>query len=250
MARLCKRIKTIIWTKIVDNEQNISDMELGKEGRLSHIEPHKFDNILSEIMPDKQANLVELDNDDYFSPEEVKENAAKYKDEVIEVKEGIWSYQFGDLIGKGWYGQVYRGFDLDTGKIIAIKKVPILNFIDKDQVDVRLVALEKEIKLLSSFSHENIVKYLGNHHTTDSLNIFLEYVSSGSINSMLEKYGKFNETLVRIYTKYILQGLYYLHAHNVIHGDIKGSNVLVDDNGVCKLADFGGSNKIMGLKSK
>ena len=69
----------------------------------------------------------------------------------------------------------------------------------------------------------------------------MEYVSGGSISSLLKKYSKFNENLVKIYTKHILQGLYYLHAHNVVHGDIKGANVLVDNHGVCKLADFGGS---------
>jgi len=82
---------------------------------------------------------------------------------------------------KGTYGQVYRGLDLDSGKIIAIKQVPILNFLAKDQVDIRLASLHKEIKLLSSFEHPNIVKYLGNHSTEDTMNIFLEYVSGGSI---------------------------------------------------------------------
>ena len=61
---------------------------------------------------------------------------------------------------------------------------------------------------------------------------------------MLKKYGTFKETLIRIYTKQILEGLEYLHSHNVIHRDIKGGNVLVDSNGICKLADFGSAKKI------
>lgn len=104
--------------------------------------------------------------------------------------------------------------------------------------------MEKEIELLSTLSHENIVKYLGKHNDGKFLNIFLEYVSGGSINVLLRKYGKFSETLIRIYIRHILQGLSYLHAHNVVHRDIKGANVLVDNNGVCKLADFGGSKRL------
>ncbi len=72
----------------------------------------------------------------------------------------------------------------------------------------------------------------------------------GSIAELLKKYGVFKEPLIRIYTKQILEGLEYLHAHDVVHRDIKGGNVLVDSNGVCKLADFGGAKKIYNAANK
>jgi serine/threonine protein kinase len=74
-----------------------------------------------------------------------------------------------------------------------------------------------------------------------SLYVFLEYVSGGSIHSMLERFGRFSEPLVRLYTRQLLQGLEYLHECKIIHRDIKGGNVLVDRDGVIKLADFGAS---------
>lgn len=69
----------------------------------------------------------------------------------------------------------------------------------------------------------------------------------GSITSLIEKYGKFNENLIRTYTTQILEGLEYLHANNVVHRDIKGANILVDNDGMCKLADFGSAKKIAGF---
>ncbi|CAI5993529.1 unnamed protein product [Closterium sp. NIES-65] len=69
----------------------------------------------------------------------------------------------------------------------------------------------------------------------------------GCIHSMLEKFGAFSESLVRVYTRQLLLGLEYLHACRIVHRDIKGGNVLVDRDGVIKLADFGAS-KVCGME--
>eukprot|EP00003_Mantamonas_plastica_P030291 TRINITY_DN7444_c1_g1_i6.p1 TRINITY_DN7444_c1_g1~~TRINITY_DN7444_c1_g1_i6.p1 ORF type:complete len:666 (+),score=211.52 TRINITY_DN7444_c1_g1_i6:2126-4123(+) len=100
---------------------------------------------------------------------------------------------------------------------------------------------------MKGLSHPNIVRYLGTQTDDEHLNIFLEYVPGGSIASLLSKFGPFDENLVRVYTYQVLQGLDYLHSHNIVHRDIKGGNILVDKTGVVKLADFGASKKIEGL---
>lgn len=97
---------------------------------------------------------------------------------------------------------------------------------------------------MSKLNHKNIVKYYSTNRTKDKFHIFLEFCIGGSIAKMLETYKFFSERIIRNYTKQILEGLQYLHANNVIHRDIKGANILVDRDGVCKLSDFGGAKVV------
>jgi hypothetical protein len=72
----------------------------------------------------------------------------------------------------------------------------------------------------------------------------LEYCIGGSVSKLLETYKSLSESIIRKYTQQILEGLEYLHCHNIIHRDIKGANILVDRDGICKLSDFGGAKII------
>ena len=80
-----------------------------------------------------------------------------------------------------------------------------------------------------------------------ALHIFLEFVPGGSIASLLSKFGPFAERVISVYTRQILEGLEYLHRNQIMHRDIKGANILVDNAGVVKLADFGASRQLADL---
>lgn len=102
----------------------------------------------------------------------------------------------------------------------------------------RIVQLEHEISLLSRLEHENIVQYFGTDKEDGKLYIFLELVTQGSLAALYQKY-RLQDSQVSAYTRQILIGLNYLHQRNVLHRDIKCANILVDSNGLVKLADFG-----------
>ena len=77
----------------------------------------------------------------------------------------------------------------------------------------------------------------------------MEYVPGGSIRSLLDRFGRLDETVIRVYTRQILLGLEYLHMNNIAHRDIKGANVLVTNDGTIKLADFGASKRLSSQSS-
>ncbi|XP_074570986.1 LOW QUALITY PROTEIN: mitogen-activated protein kinase kinase kinase 3-like [Curcuma longa] len=143
----------------------------------------------------------------------------------------------GKLLGRGTFGHVYLGFNSESGQMCAIKEVK--DIFDDANSKESLKQLNQEIALLSQLSHPNIVRYYGSELVEDTLSVYLEYVSGGSIHKILQEYGAFGETLIRNYTAQVLSGLAYLHGRNTVHRDVKGANILVDPNGEIKLADFG-----------
>ena len=98
---------------------------------------------------------------------------------------------------------------------------------------------------MQALKHPNIVKYLGAgiDEEKKSIDLFLEYVPGGSIKKIIDSFGTFGEKLLKVYTRQILTGLHYIHERGLIHKDLKCSNILVDDNGIVKLSDFGFSEK-------
>lgn len=142
--------------------------------------------------------------------------------------------QIGEALGKGAFGTVYKGLDIETGETVAIKCVELQGIPQSE-----LNNLEHELALLQKLNHPNIVQYIGVLRSEQHLNIILEFIENGSLLTILKKFGKFPETLTAVYTAQVLEGLAYLHEQGVIHRDIKAANTLTTKDGEVKLADFG-----------
>lgn len=173
----------------------------------------------------------------------------------------------GALIGAGSFGSVFLGMNPMTGSLMAVKQVelPTGNSHNEERKKGMLDALEREIELLKVLQHDServllassiraraltrvgpadIVQYLDSSTDDKHLNIFLEYVPGGSVAALLQNYGAFEEALVSKFVRQILTGLEYLHEREIIHRDIKGANILVDNKGNIKISDFGISKKV------
>ena len=148
-------------------------------------------------------------------------------------------------IGRGSFGDVYLCIDENTGQKVAMKIVRASGSDLKEKT-----ALQREIEMCKTLKHESIVSYYGTQDNEDSIAIFMEYMEGKSMWELVSTNGALSEREVSRFCRQILKGLVYLHdCKNIIHQDIRCTNVLLDNNRNCKLADFGGANELEIMKS-
>ncbi|KAI8028342.1 putative serine/threonine-protein kinase [Camellia lanceoleosa] len=141
-----------------------------------------------------------------------------------------------DKIGSGTYSNVYKARDNMTGKIVALKKV---RFDNLEPESVRFMC--REIIILRRLDHPNVIKLEGlvTSRMSCSLYLVFQYMEHDLAGLAASPEIKFTEAQVKCYMHQLLSGLEHCHNHGVLHRDIKGSNLLIDNEGILKIADFG-----------
>ncbi|OEL22116.1 putative serine/threonine-protein kinase [Dichanthelium oligosanthes] len=149
------------------------------------------------------------------------------------------SFEKLEKVGQGTYSSVFRARDLETGKIVALKKVRFDNF---EPESVRFMA--REIQILRRLDHPNVMKLEGliTSRLSCSLYLVFEYMEHDLAGLCSFPDIKFTEAQLKCYINQLLSGLEHCHSRRVVHRDIKGANLLVNNEGVLKIADFGLAN--------
>lgn len=153
-------------------------------------------------------------------------------------------YIFLEEIGSGAHGVVYKGYHKENpNEIVAIKVI-----FNSGNLDTLLI----EPKLLSQLNHPNIISIKDYFLDSNRLILVTEYIDGDNLQSLLDKRGKLLDREIKSFLIQIASALDYAHSQNIVHRDIKLSNILVDaESGEIRfvLADFGVSRISQGIQT-
>ncbi|KAG5129438.1 hypothetical protein JHK84_035835 [Glycine max] len=151
------------------------------------------------------------------------------------------SFQKLEKIGEGTYSSVFRAREVETGKMFALKKVRFDNF---QPESIRFMA--REITILRRLDHPNIMKLEGiiTSRLSNSIYLVFEYMEHDLAGLVSRPDIVFSESQIKCYMRQLLSGLEHCHMRGIMHRDIKLSNILLNNEGVLKIGDFGLANTI------
>ncbi|KAJ9067488.1 serine/threonine protein kinase, CMGC, CDC2/CDK sub [Entomophthora muscae] len=151
-------------------------------------------------------------------------------------------YAFDRKLGEGTFGEVHKGRHLKTSKVVALKRILMHN--EKEGIPITAI---REIKILKALSHPNILSLLDiifvkgeqfgpNRASIYMVTPFMDHDLSGLIENPKVR---FSLPQIKCYMKQLFEGIFYLHNNNILHRDIKTANLLINNDGILKVADFG-----------
>ncbi|KAK6101822.1 Protein kinase domain family protein [Brugia pahangi] len=156
----------------------------------------------------------------------------------------VEKYEIKTQVGEGTYGQVYKAHDKITQEVVALKKVRLEN--EKEGFPITAV---REIKILRQLNHRNVVKLID--IVTDkqtaadfrkdkgAFYLVFEYLDHDLMGILESQFVEFSDDQISSLMKQLVSGLEYCHSIGFLHRDIKCSNILLNNKGELKLADFG-----------
>ncbi|HET7143122.1 MAG TPA: protein kinase [Anaerolineales bacterium] len=152
------------------------------------------------------------------------------------IGQNLGRYQILELIGEGGMASVYKGYDTRLEREVAIKFIQHEAF-PPNQLVTMLKRFEREAKALGGLSHPNIVGVIDYGEFEGMPYLVMVYLSGGTLRERLGKPMPWRNAIRLLLP--VAHALEYTHEHNIIHRDVKPSNILMTDNGQPMLTDFG-----------
>lgn len=135
-------------------------------------------------------------------------------------------------IGEGAFGKVYKSKDIEKVMVVAIKRIPV------DSENGIPFTAYREIKVLKRFKHKNLVTLHDVRYEEGFIFLVMDYLPYDLTGLLMSKYNFESKQILGLIYQ-LCQAVAFLHTKNLVHRDIKASNILIDERGVLKLTDFG-----------
>ncbi|KAJ8336710.1 hypothetical protein SKAU_G00379300 [Synaphobranchus kaupii] len=237
----------------LDTVESLKDCLPSRSGKKKS--EHKPRPLLSDLpLP---PELLGVDPSSPGSPPDDKKSANRRRPKICgprfgEIKETeidwgkrcVDKFEIIGITGEGTYGQVYKAKDKDTAEMVALKKVRL----DNEKEGFPITAI-REIKILRQLNHKSIINMkeivtdkedaLDFKNDKGAFYLVFEYMDHDLMGLLESGLVHFNESHIKSFMRQLLEGLDYCHKKNFLHRDIKCSNILLNNKGQIKLADFG-----------
>eukprot|EP01022_Parablepharisma_sp_SALTPOND_P021019 TRINITY_DN3985_c3_g1_i1.p2 TRINITY_DN3985_c3_g1~~TRINITY_DN3985_c3_g1_i1.p2 ORF type:complete len:631 (-),score=82.57 TRINITY_DN3985_c3_g1_i1:7082-8974(-) len=213
------------------------------------------DDVVNTLKQEEEKTLkIEVDsvfsraenNDTMLMKGTIVENELEKNVEVDTTHIEIVGY-----LGSGGEGKVYLGRITSLNEYVALKQFEVK--IDQKEGKKLFDMIAKEVELVKTLNHPNIIKYYKLHRSNFrnlqnvvEYNVIMEYMNNGSLVDLLKIHKRgLPKPQIQEIIRQVLSGLQYLHSHNIIHRDLKPANILTSKSGNCyKITDFGISTQV------
>ncbi|CAG8571663.1 15614_t:CDS:1 [Funneliformis caledonium] len=236
VLRIAKRVALAPKATVNINTQSVETNSIAKknnetENRQKSLIVKKILSTVNSRVVDKSTKLQLIDN--LPKKEETK----------------VWcldDFEMGDSLGEGRFGRVYMAREKTSMKVVAIKVIFKKEIRENNMVE----QLRREVEIQSHLRHPNILRLYGYFHDKDRVFLVLEFAENGELYKRLQNYGPFTERQTACYISQIAVALSYLQKKKVIHRDMKPENLLLSNNDIVKVSDFGWAIHTSGLNQR
>ena len=151
-------------------------------------------------------------------------------------------------IGKGGFGSVWKVRHKITRQVFAIKVINKDSIVKQNMIE----QTNREIEIMYKLDHPHIIKLYSHFEDDEDFCLIMQIASKGQLYSVIKRLKRLDQRTAAQYMREVISAIKYLHTRNppIIHRDIKPENILLDQDGRCKLADFGWSNFDDGRKNR
>ena len=158
--------------------------------------------------------------------------------EYSSLSKTLGDYIIKRTIGEGTFSKVKLGINKITNEKVAIKILEKSKIVEKDDLDRIL----REMKIITELNHQNVIKVHEMCESNDFFLIIMEYCEGGELFNYIVENQRLSEEETAYFFYQLINGIEYIHSKGVVHRDLKPENLLLDENKVLKIIDFGLSN--------